>query len=155
MRQLLHCCGMLSILLALGCSLFVEYFMDQVPCSLCLLQRAAMLGIAIGLYFIFRYGLKLYYYGGCLLWSLFGLSCALRQLAINACKDPSTYPFFFMSYRMYTWSFLGFFASIFGISLLIMFYKPFKTKAPVSLVVASFSALSIFLILCAISAFLK
>ncbi len=155
MRQILHCWGLLNILVALSCSLFVEAFMHQVPCSLCLLQRASMLGIAIGLYFIFRYGLKLYYYGGCLLWSLFGLACSLRQLAINACKDPSTYPFFFMSYRMYTWSFLGFFASILGLTLLIIFYKPVKKKASMALVMTSFSVLSIFLILCSISAFLK
>ena len=155
MRKFLHFGAIISIAIALGCSLSVEFFMHQVPCSLCLLQRAAMLGIGIGFYFMFRYGVKPYFYGGCMLWSLFGLSGSLRQLAINICKDPTTYPFFFLSYRMYTWAFLAFFVSILGITLLMTFYKPVKEKLSVPLMAAAFSILSIFLILCTISAALK
>lgn len=155
MRKFLHIWGMLNICLALACSLFVEVFWGQVPCSLCLLQRASLIGLGIGLYLSLRYGLRLQYYAGCLLWSLFGMAVSLRQVAINVCKDPTSPPFFFLSYRMYTWAFIAFFISLLGISLLLLLpWNKEDTKSK-SLATLAGSALAVLTVGCMISALLK
>lgn len=115
--------GVLGLVISLFFGFFIEHFYGQVPCSLCFLQRAAMLGIGMGLYFNIRYGIRLQNYAISLFWALFGEAAALRHMALNICEVPTEAPFFFWSYRIYTWSFMIFFLSILGIGLMILLHS--------------------------------
>ena len=98
---------------------WIEFFHGQQPCILCYLQRSMMMGIGLCLFFNLSFGVRLHHYGFALLWSLLGLSCALRHAAINICREVPMGAYTFGPYRLYTWSFLLFFCSILGISLLL------------------------------------
>lgn len=100
---------------------FMEFCEGQVPCTLCFLQRICMMGTAFSLYLNLLYGVCKRYYGFALIWALLGLSVALRHIALNVCKPVPSDAFFFGPYRLYTWSFLVFFLSIFGIAALLCF----------------------------------
>ncbi|MBS0628409.1 MAG: disulfide bond formation protein B [Verrucomicrobia bacterium] len=128
-RNVFHLLGIFFLCLAVGCGLFIEFFYLQKPCSLCFLQRASMLMVALGLYWNLVYGTYARYYAFSFLSALLGLSCSLRHMGLNVCKPIGVDTFFFCSYRIYTWSFLVFFASLVCLSCLLFFYKQ---TAPIS-----------------------
>ena len=112
---------------------FIEFFENQIPCVLCFLQRIIMMGIAFSLYLNLLNGIRPRYYGFALIWSLLGITCALRHIAINVCKEVPIGAYSFGPYRLYTWSFLIFFFSILGIAVLLCVDKkthvfPIKPK---------------------------
>ena len=77
----------LSVLaFALAWGYIVEGYYAKLPCSLCMLQRAAMLGVGIGLLGNLRYGIHLQYYAFALLFSVFGLFCSGKHIVLNACS---------------------------------------------------------------------
>ncbi len=105
--------------ISMGIGFFIEFWEKQTPCILCLIQRIIMIGIAFSLYLNIVFGVRVRYYGFALIWSLLGLACSLRHIAINLCKEVPVGAYLFGPYRVYTWSFLIFFFSIFGIALLL------------------------------------
>lgn len=123
---------LLSFSMSMG--FFVEFYQGQVPCTLCFLQRLCMMGTAFSLYLNLLWGVSKRFYGFALIWALLGLSVSLRHIALNVCKPVPSDAFFFGAYRLYTWSFLVFFFSIFGIAALLCINTkeqpslPFKKK---------------------------
>lgn len=116
--------GVLCLSIAIGMGLFIEFFCGQPPCFLCFLQRASMFMIALGLYWNLRYGIQVKHYAFSFLSSILGLSAALKHMSLNICKPLQETTFFFCFYRVYTWSFLVFFASLLSLSFLLLFYRP-------------------------------
>jgi disulfide bond formation protein DsbB len=108
---------------SMGLGFFVEFVEGQVPCILCFLQRIIIMGIAVSLYFNLLIGVSSRFYGFALIWSLAGLACSLRHMAINICKEVPFGAYLLGSYRLYTWSFLLFFTSIFAMALLLCIDK--------------------------------
>ncbi len=115
--------GILILSLCVGCGLFIETVLLKPPCILCFLQRSCMILIALGLYWNIAYGNRVKHYGFSLLAALLGLACSLRHMALNVCKPVGESSIYFCSYRVYTWSFSIFFASLLSLSLLLFFYK--------------------------------
>jgi disulfide bond formation protein DsbB len=115
--------------LAIAISLWIEFCCDRLPCVLCFLQRAGMVGSALSFYWNLRFGVHLWHYASAMLWSLFGLSVALRHILLNVCDAPLDDAFYFFSLRVYTWSFLVFFSSLLGTALLLFLYKPSTESA--------------------------
>jgi disulfide bond formation protein DsbB len=110
---------------------FMEFYEGQLPCTLCFLQRICMMGVAFSLYLNLLFGLCKKYYGFALIWALLGLCVALRHIALNVCNPIPSDAFFFGPYRLYTWSFLVFFLSIFGIAVLLCLNtKESQSKPP-------------------------
>jgi len=108
---------------SMGFGFFVEFCEGQTPCILCFLQRIIIMGMAISLYLNLLIGVKARHYGFALIWSLAGLACSLRHMAINICKEVPFGAYLFGPYRLYTWSFLLFFFSIFALALLLCIDK--------------------------------
>lgn len=143
--------GILGLCIAVGFGFYIEMFCLQVPCILCLLQRAAMLLIAIGLYWNILYGVVVSHYAFCFLATLFGLLCSLRHMALNVCKPIQETTFFFCTYRLYTWSFLTFIISFFSLILLLFAYRSTKERAPYWMKVVFGGLLGTVISICAIS----
>ena len=83
---------------AIGCGIFIEICCLQEPCFLCFLQRAAMLMIAVGLYWNLMYGITIRHYAFSLLAALLGLSFSLRHMALNVCNSVIDTTFLFLSF---------------------------------------------------------
>ncbi len=90
-----------------------------------------MMGVALGLFFNIRFSLHPRNYGISLCFAALGMAIALRHIAYNACSEKPPSPYIFGPYHLYTWSFLVFFASVIGISVLLMFYSK-QEEPPVS-----------------------
>jgi disulfide bond formation protein DsbB len=121
--------GILLLCVAVGVGLWIEFCCCQIPCPLCYLQRAAMVGVGVSLFGNLASSVQVKYFALALLWNIFGLFFALRHIAINVCHLPRETSFYFLSWRIYTWSFCIFCCSLLGICLLLFLYKPME-KAP-------------------------
>lgn len=121
--------GMIGILIG---AFVYQFSYRQLPCTLCLLQRVAMIGIAIGAAMNVMLGPAARHYGVCLVSAVFGLVVAIRQslLHINPFFDIKTGqptleatanpPFgeAVMGLHMYVWGVLIFLGSILAVGLL-------------------------------------
>ena len=70
-----------------------QYLAGEIPCPLCLLQRVAMFGICFGIIRQLRHGYDPRSVGISLIWALFLLIVAARQVLINIVARPGhAYP---------------------------------------------------------------
>jgi disulfide bond formation protein DsbB len=85
----LYMLGMMAVIAAiLTAAMVMQYAYGELPCPLCLLQRAAMLGVCFGLMQNFRNGFSDRNLGYSLLFSVFLLIVAVRQTLLDIYPRP-------------------------------------------------------------------
>ncbi|MBV9576895.1 MAG: disulfide bond formation protein B [Gammaproteobacteria bacterium] len=99
----LEFCGILLMLLLV---FIFQIILFEVPCSLCLLQRIGLLGVALGFLMNFRFGPYLSHYVISLLSAFFTSFVALRQMALHKVVGTDSYGGMFLGLHLYTWSFM-------------------------------------------------
>ena len=90
--RVLNFVGMIGMLgVALG-AYWYQFSKQELPCTLCLLQRVAMIGVAFGAAMNLKFGPKPRHYALCLIAAVFGLAVSFRQtlLHINPYFDTTT-----------------------------------------------------------------
>jgi disulfide bond formation protein DsbB len=108
----------LNALALLGvCALMLFAFYWQIvrgelPCPLCLLQRAAFLGAGLGLLLNVRFGASESHYGVVIVSALAGAAFAARQVLLHIVPGTGAYGSPVFGYHFYTWALLGFVALI-------------------------------------------
>ncbi len=109
--------GILCILLA---AIFLQYYLHELPCPLCSLQRVGMLLIATALFFNLRIKRKIAHYMMANLAGLLTAVIALRQILLHI-NDPigQGYGDMLLGYHLYTWVFI--------FSLLVIIYNSFTS----------------------------
>lgn len=124
----------LVITLILFGALLFQFFGNEKPCSLCLLQRIAMFLVATGALMNCCFGPRKIHYGFVLLTSVFGGCVALRQIALHVCPSFPTFGTPFWGLSLYAWSFLIFASSIVYTGLLlIIFDRSHDNNAPMNI----------------------
>jgi disulfide bond formation protein DsbB len=132
-----------------------QFIEKEDPCSLCLLQRLAMIAIAISLFLNLKFGIKITHYAMALLAALFGMATSLRQIALHICLTFPTFGTPIFGLDLYAWSFIVFFCSIFSCSILLILHKetPPTFRTPEKMTLTLLALLSIANILTAIQKF--
>lgn len=103
-------------------SYIYEFTRHLHPCSLCILQRLAMIGVACALLMNCRFGIKVQHYGLAILSALLGRIFSLRQIAMHLCPEFPSAGEAVLGLDLYVWAFLVFTLSIFACAILTMFY---------------------------------
>jgi len=96
---------------------------DQLPCSLCLLQRLGMIGVSLGAMLNLRFGIKARHYAFALASAILGGAVSLRQISLHVCPQFPTFGIPVFGYELYTWAFIVALCSGIGITLLLFLYK--------------------------------
>ena len=78
----------LAIAGVLSAAMFMQYARGELPCPLCLLQRAALLGVCFGIVLDFRHGFSYQNTGFSLLFAIFLLIVAVRQTLLDIYPRP-------------------------------------------------------------------
>lgn len=112
----------LLLSLILWAAFAIQFFMDETPCPLCLLQRMGMLAIASGALMNGIFGPSPRHYGLELLSAFFGGFVALRQIALHVCPGFPRFGLPFWGLSLYTWSFFVFVSSVLLIALLLLLF---------------------------------
>jgi disulfide bond formation protein DsbB len=79
---------MLVIAAILTTAMVLQYAFGELPCPLCLLQRAAMFGVCFGIILHFRYGASARHTGVSLLFALLLLIVSVRQTLLDIYPRP-------------------------------------------------------------------
>jgi disulfide bond formation protein DsbB len=79
---------MLILAAILTTAMVLQYYGGEIPCPLCLLQRAAMLGICFGIILHFRHGASAHNDGFCILFALLLLIVSARQTLLDIFPRP-------------------------------------------------------------------
>jgi disulfide bond formation protein DsbB len=123
-------------LYAISAVLLVAFYWQlaygELPCPLCMLQRAAFAALAIGPVLTIRHGPKPQFYGLAILAALMGAAVAARQILLHIMPGDPGFGSPLMGLHFYTWAFLGFVAAILAAGVMLMFGGQFAaTERPV------------------------
>ena len=112
--------------LALGLISFalVAAFVDQLvfgelPCPLCLLQRAALAAAGLGFLLNVRFGVRPLHYGLAIMAALVGAAVAMRQILLHIAPGDPGFGSPLLGQHYYTWAFITFIGIIFGVAVLL------------------------------------
>jgi disulfide bond formation protein DsbB len=142
--RVLNLLGMLGMIGVLLGAYVYQFSYHELPCSLCQLQRVAMLAVAFGAAMNVMLGPHPRHYGVCLVSALFGIAISIRQtlLHINpffntktgqptlaaASNPPFGQPV--MGLHLYVWGVVLFAAVILAVGIVQLFKGQFKPSAP-------------------------
>ncbi len=109
-------CAMFAVLMG---AFVVQVFWHELPCPLCMLQRAGFIAMIYGLLMNLRYEIKPFHYTITLISGLFTAAVALRQIVLHIIPGSGSYGSSVMGYHLYTWSFIAAVLVILGVSVLL------------------------------------
>ena len=129
MIRSLNALALLLICIVLTITFYLQFFVPEMPCPLCLLQRYAMLLVGVGLFFNLRFGLKPSHYGLIILSAALGLCISTRQVLLHIVPGSGHYGEAVFGLHLYTWSVLIFFAMILAVAVLLLWNKQFAPES--------------------------
>lgn len=104
----LNMLALAGICAVLGMAFLWQVAYKELPCPLCLLQRAAFVLVGIGLVLNVRFGPSPMHYGLILLSALGGAFVAGRQVLLHIAPGDPGYGSPFLGLHFYTWAFIAF-----------------------------------------------
>ena len=104
----------------------MQFALDELPCPLCLLQRAFFCALAIGPILNLRYGPHPLHYGLSMLAAIAGAAVSVRQILLHILPGDPGYGSAILGYHYYTWAFIFFAAALLAIAVMMMFERQFE-----------------------------
>ncbi len=99
--------GAFALAMILIVAFFFQFSDKEVPCPLCLLQRAGFLLMGFALIMNLRFGLKASHYMLGFLGAILTILSSLRQILLHIIPGTGTYGGAIFSWHLYTWSFIA------------------------------------------------
>ncbi|WP_050470218.1 disulfide bond formation protein B [Herbaspirillum chlorophenolicum] len=118
--NILNVLGLLAVCASLGIAFYYQLSLKELPCPLCLLQRAGLILTGIGLMMNVRFGVRSAHYGVALAGALVTGIVALRQVLLHIAPGDAGYGSTFMGLHFYTLAALASLAAVAGIAALLM-----------------------------------
>ncbi len=111
--------GLLGITTVLLTGFCLQLTLHELPCPLCLLQRAGFTLLMFGFMLNVLEGSRPRHYAIILFAALFGCAVALRQILLHVIPGTPPYGSAVWHYHYYSWSFIIFFSSILACAVLL------------------------------------
>lgn len=117
----LNVLGLLGVTGVLAVAFFMQFAFGELPCPLCLLQRAGFIAVGLGFLLNVRFGSMPSHYGGIVASATAGAAISLRQVLLHVVPGTGTYGSALFGLHLYTWAFTGFAAaSLYAAALLML-----------------------------------
>ena len=140
----------LSIITAVLGGAFVEQLVfGELPCPLCLLQRAGLIAVGLGFLLNVRFGIQPLHYGVTLLGAIVGAATSLRQILLHIAPGDPGYSSSVFGFHLYTWSFITFVCIMLGVAVLLCLSNKGGDERPLASRFAGLASLSFLLIVAA------
>ena len=132
----------------IGAILLVAFYyqlaFDELPCPLCLLQRAGFILIGIGFAMNLRFGVRGLHYGCVLLSAVATAVIAVRQTLLHISPDAGAYGSALWGLHFYTWSLVVSVLIVLFVALLLIVDRANERARPVSMSIFGRIAIAIF-----------
>lgn len=123
--RLINVLALFALIGVLAGSLHLQLGVGEQPCPLCLIQRSAMIGLAVGPIMNLLWGMKPAHYALSILAAVVGGAGSVRQILLHIQPgDPGYGPALF-GLHLYTWAFITFVIAVVGCSFMLLWNKPF------------------------------
>ncbi|AIT09120.1 disulfide bond formation protein DsbB [Candidatus Francisella endociliophora] len=106
---------------------FFQFFMDEIPCPLCLLQRLGLLAIGFGFLLNMRFHVRPSHYALSLLAAVFTAFVSLRQIALHV-TDPVGFGSKILGLHMYSWVFVISMIAIIYIAIVMSYPEQYEIR---------------------------
>lgn len=120
------------IIVVLGSILTAAYMMQlQIganECVYCMLQRLAMIGVAMGEMLNLRYGMRSSHYALAYFSALFGASVSLKQMSFYIGADAPSYPIKVFGLELFVWALIVFVCVM--VAVCILYFLTLAAKEP-------------------------
>ncbi|MEP9352733.1 disulfide bond formation protein B [Xanthobacter sp. KR7-65] len=127
--RLLNALGLLAVAAVLLAAFFDQFVFNDLPCPLCILQRAGFLGVAVGLAMNVKFGPRPSHYAIMILSSLAGGAVSLRQTLLHIIPGEGAYGDAFLGLHFYAWALTLFIVTVTGSAILMLFDGQFERPA--------------------------
>jgi disulfide bond formation protein DsbB len=146
LSRLFNALGLILVSLILVGAFFDQFWNSDLPCPLCLLQRAGFVAAGFGLALNLVFGPKPSHYGLTILGAAAGAVVALRQIVLHIVPGTGAYGDQVLGLHLYTWSFILFGLIVVGGAIMLLGDRQFARVEPISsrLKPLPLSALSLF-----------
>jgi disulfide bond formation protein DsbB len=121
----LNAVGLLAVSAVLIFAFADQLLLNDLPCPLCILQRAAFVVAGFGLALNLRFGPRASHYALVLIGSLAGAVIASRQILIHIVPGTGTYGHELLGLHFYSWAFVIFVAMVLGTAVMLLFDRQF------------------------------
>ena len=111
---LLGCCAILIV------AFWYQVYLGELPCPLCLLQRAAFAAAGIGFALNVRFGSRPSHYGIVILSAVAGAGVSARQVALHIVPGTGSFGSTLFGLHFYTLGLIAFAGLIVGIGVLLL-----------------------------------
>ena len=129
LSRFLNMAALVALLaVVLGGSLHLQFGLGEQPCPLCLVQRSAMIGLAVGPVMNLLLGIRPMHYAISILAAVVGSAGSIRQILLHILPGDPGYGPTVLGMHLYTWAFITFAIAIAGCALLLMWDRPFAAK---------------------------
>lgn len=117
----LNALGLWAVCFALFFALADQFIYNEIPCPLCILQRAGLIAAGFGVALNLASGIRPSHYGLVILGALVGASVAVRQILLHIVPGTGGYGSPFINWHFYTWDFIISVLMILGSAAMLVF----------------------------------
>jgi disulfide bond formation protein DsbB len=149
LSRLLNAVGLVAISTVLALAFVDQLWFRDLPCSICILQRAGFFAAGFGIALNLIFGPKPSHYGIAIIGAITGGAISMRQILQHIVPGTGHYGNDVFGLHLYTWAFIAFVAIVLGCAIMLLDDRQFSRAEPMSvrLKALPLSALLLFLAL--------
>lgn len=121
----LNALGLYAIAAILIAAFAMQVVLQELPCPLCLLQRVAFVGLAVGPILNLRYGPRPSHYALSLIAAVMGAGFAMRQVLLHIMPGDAGFGSALFGLHYYSWAFVCFAIAIVAIAVTMLLDRQF------------------------------
>ena len=149
LSRLLNALGLVAIDTLLVLAFIDQLWFRDLPCPVCILQRAGFIAAGFGIALNLLFGPRPSHYGLTILGATAGAAISARQILFHIVPGSGSYGNAVFGLHLYTWAFIAFVLIIAGTAILLLYDRQFGRPEPWSsrLDVLTLTALVTFLLI--------
>jgi disulfide bond formation protein DsbB len=132
LSRLLNAVGLLAISTVLALAFVDELWFRDLPCPICILQRAGFFAAGFGIALNLIFGPKPSHYGVAIISAIAGGAIAMLQILLYVVPGTGHYGNDVFGLHLYTWAFIAFAAIVLGCAIMLLDDRQFSRAEPMS-----------------------
>jgi disulfide bond formation protein DsbB len=130
--KLLNALALMAVDTVLALAFVDQLWFSDLPCPLCILQRAGLIAAGFGLVLNVIFGPKPSHYGVTILGAAVGAAVSMRQILDHIVPGTGSYGNAIFGLHLYTWAFIAFVLMIIGSAIMLLDDRQFSRAEPMS-----------------------
>jgi len=132
LSRLLNALGLVAVDTLLALAFIDQLWFRDLPCPVCILQRAAFVAAGFGIALNLLLGPRPSHYGMTILGAITGGAIALRQILLYIVPGSGSYGNEVLGLHLYTWAFIGFVLIVVSAAFMLFYDRQFGRAEPLS-----------------------